>query len=97
MQKVTLQIPMDSKLKANAEKVALDQGFSSLQEVLRIFMKKFASKKIDISFEEENVVYLSPKAEKRYAKITRDIESGKEKVYSAKNVDDLMKQLNGAH
>lgn len=97
MHKVTLQIPMDSRLKVEAEKVALDQGFSSLQEVLRIFMKKFASKKIDISFEEENVIHLSPKADRRYAKIMRDIESGKEKVYMAKGVDDLMKQLNGEH
>ncbi|MDO8573706.1 MAG: hypothetical protein Q7R77_03060 [Candidatus Daviesbacteria bacterium] len=94
MQKITLQIPMDSRLKIEAEKAALDQGFSSLQEVLRIFMKRFASKKIDISFEEENVIHLSPKADRRYAKIMRDIESGKEKVYMAKNVDDLMKQLN---
>ncbi len=97
MHKVTLQIPMDSKLKIDAEKVALDQGFSSLQEVLRLFMKKFASKKIDINFEGENVIHLSPKADRRYAKIMRDIESGEEKVYTAKNVDDLMKQLNGEH
>ena len=97
MQKTILQIPMNQQLKLEAEKVAVEQGFSSLQEVLRIFMKKFASKKIDISFEEENVVYLSPKAERRYTKIMRDIESGKEKVYTAKNVDELMKQLNGEH
>ncbi len=51
MHKVTLQIPMDSKLKVDAEKAALDQGFSSLQEVLRIFMKKFASGRINIYFE----------------------------------------------
>lgn len=88
---------MNQQLKIDAEKAALEQGFSSLQEVLRVFMKKFASKNIGISFEEENVVHLSPKADRRYAKIMRDIESGKEKVYTAKNVDDLMKQLNGKH
>ena len=92
MQKTTLQIPMDSRLKIDAEKVALDQGFSSLQEVLRIFMKKFASKKIDISFEEENVVYLSPKAERRYLKATKDFEEGKD-VYTARNVEEFFRQL----
>ncbi len=93
MQKVTLQIPLSKELKVNAEKAALDAGFSSLQEVLRVFMNKFASKKINFSFEGEDVIYLSPAADKRYAKITRDIESGKEKVYAAKDVDDLMRQL----
>ncbi|MBI2599622.1 hypothetical protein HYW43_01740 [Candidatus Daviesbacteria bacterium] len=92
MHKVTLQIPMDSKLKIDAEKAALNQGFSSLQEVLRIFMKKFASKKIDITFEEENVVYLSPKAEKRYLKVMKDLEEGKN-VYTAKNTEEFFRQL----
>ncbi len=94
MQKTTLQIPMDLRLKIEAEKAALDQGFSSLQEVLRIFMKRFASKKIDISFEEENIIHLSPQAEKRYLKATKDFEEGKN-VYSASSIKDLMKQLNG--
>ena len=93
MQKITLQIPMNAKLKMAAEKAASEQGFSSLQEVLRVFMKKFASKKINFSFEGEDVIYLSPSADKRYAKITRDIESGKEKIYAAKDIDDLMRQL----
>ncbi|MDO8638590.1 MAG: hypothetical protein Q7R43_03370, partial [Candidatus Daviesbacteria bacterium] len=53
---------------------------------------KFANKKIDLAFEEE-VDYLSPKAERHYAKIMHDIESGKEKVYTANNAEDLLKQL----
>ncbi len=97
MQKVTLQVPMDSKLKIEAEKAALNQGFSSLQELVRVILSRVAQKKIEVNFEEENVIHLSPKADRRYAKIMRDIESGKEKVYTAKNVDDLMKQLNGEH
>lgn len=97
MQKITLQIPMDSKLKVEAEKVALEQGFSSLQELVRVILSRVAQKKIEVNFEEENVIHLSPKADRRYARIMRDIESGKEKVYTAKNIDDLMKQLNGEH
>lgn len=92
MQRTILQVPMPKELKDDAEKAALNAGFSSLQEVLRVFMKKFANKKIDLAFEEETD-YLSPKAERRYAKIMRDIESGKEKVYTAKNAEDLLKQL----
>lgn len=92
MQRTVLQVPLPKELKLNAEKAAQEAGFSSLQEVLRVFMNKFANKKIDIAFEEE-VTYLSPKAEKRYTKIMRDIESGKERVYTANDADDLLKQL----
>lgn len=92
MQRTVLQIPLPKELKLSAEKAAWEAGFSSLQEVLRVFMKKFASKKIDLTFEEEETVYLSPKAEKRYAKIDEDIKKGKN-VYEAKDADDLLRQL----
>ncbi len=90
MQKTTLQIPMDLRLKVEAEKAALDQGFSSLQELVRILLSKVAQNKIEVIFEE--VVQLSPKAEKRYIKATKDFEKGKN-VYTAKNVEEFFEQL----
>ncbi len=92
MQRTVLQIPLPKELKISAEKAALDAGFSSLQEVLRVFMKKFANKKIDLTFEEKSLVYLSAKAEKRYAKIDEDIKKGKN-VYEAEDAEDLLRQL----
>lgn len=93
MQKTVLQIPVSKQLKDDAEKAAFEQGFSSLQEILRIFMKKLANKNIDFSFkEEEEVVQLSKKSENRYLKAMEDFKKGKN-IYTAKNVDDLMKQL----
>ena len=50
MQRTILQVPLPKELKISAEKAAQDAGFSSLQEVLRVFMNKFASKKIDLTF-----------------------------------------------
>lgn len=94
MQRTVLQVPLPKELKMSAEKAAHEAGFSSLQEVLRVFMKKFASKKIDLAFEEE-ITYLSPKAEKRYLKATEDFKKGKN-VYTAKDVDDLIKQLHAS-
>ncbi len=91
MGRTVLQIPLPKELKLSAEKAAYDAGFSSLQEVLRVFIKKFASKKIDLTFE-ENIVYLSPKAEKRYAKIDEDIKKGKN-IHEAADVDDFLRQL----
>lgn len=91
MQRTILQVPLPKELKLSAEKAAQEAGFSSLQEVLRVFMNKFASKKIYLAFE-EGITYLSPKAEKRYIKATEDFKKGKN-VYSAKDVDDLIQQL----
>lgn len=91
MSRTVLQIPLPKDLKVSAEKAALDYGFSSLQEVLRVFMKKLALRKVDVTFEEE-VVYLSPKAEKRYIKATEDFKAGRN-VYTAKDVDDFLQQL----
>lgn len=92
MEKTVLQIPMSKSLRARAEKSALEQGFSSLQEIIRVFMSKLASKTIDVTFQE--TITLSPQAEKRYEKMLKDFEKGKN-VYYAKDVNDLMDQLNG--
>ena len=92
MQQTVLQIPLPKELKESAEKAAADYGFSSLQELLRVFMKKLATKKINLSFEEEDTVQLSKKNEKRYLKALDDFKKGKN-VYTAKNVDDFFEQL----
>ncbi len=94
MNRTVLQIPVNAALRQRAEKEALHQGFSSLQEAVRIFLKKLATKQIGITLGEESVK-LSPRAIKRYNKILKDIEKGKD-VYTARNVDDLMKQLHNA-
>jgi|SRR3989344_3849549 len=91
MQRAVLQVPVDSQLKQQAEKAAASQGFSSLQEAVRLFLAKLAEKRIELTFQE--TIKLSPKAEKRYLEMTEDFEKGKN-VYTAKNVEDLMKQLN---
>lgn len=92
MQRAVIQIPVSADLRRKAEIQALKQGFSSLQEVLRVFMSKLAAKRINISLEE--AIILSPKAEKRYAKIDEDFKKGKN-IYRAKNINHLMKRLRG--
>lgn len=90
MNKITLQVPIRRDIKDSAERVALAQGFSSLQEVVRIFLFKLADKKVEVTLQEP--IYLSEEADKRYIQISRDFEIGKD-VYSANSVNDLMKQL----
>lgn len=92
MQKVTIQIPVSKELKISAEAAALEYGFSSLQEILRVIMKKIADRKLGVQLSEETTVKLSAKAERRYLKAMEDFKTGRN-VYTAKNVDDLMQQL----
>jgi len=91
MNKTILQIPMDSDLKKQAQNMAVASGFSSVQEVVRVFLHKFAHQKIEVKLL-DTTVQLSPAAEKRYEKITKDIEEGRN-IFKADSVDELMKQL----
>ena len=91
MSRTTLQIPLDSALRKDAEAAAVEQGFSSLQEVIRVFLRKFAQRTVNFRVDEE--VILSPRAIKRYNKMTKEMEAGKN-VYTANSIDELMRQLN---
>ncbi|MBM3208763.1 hypothetical protein FJZ40_00515 [Candidatus Shapirobacteria bacterium] len=84
---------MPKDLRERAEVMAVNYyGFSSLQELLRVFLNKLAAKRINILFEE--TVALSPEAEKRYLKMDKDFKAGRN-VYRTANVDDLIGKLHG--
>lgn len=91
MQKTILQVPLNKQLKNDAEKIATQQGFSSLQEIVRVFLAQLASNKVEIALQES--ITLSPENEKRYGNMNKDFETGKN-IYSVKNVDDLISKLN---
>lgn len=93
MYKTVLQVPVASDLRKQAEQEAIRQGLSSLQEAVRIFLKKLAERRVRIRLEEEETVQLSPRAIKRYDKIDEDFRKGRN-VFTAKNVEELMRQLN---
>jgi len=91
MDRTILQVPMQQTLRNEAEAAARFQGFSSLQEVVRVLLQKFARKElyIEVATQDER---LSPKAERRYAKIVEDIQKGKN-VTKTTNLDELFKTL----
>ena len=93
MSTTTLQIPITKRVRDSATKAAREQGFSSLQEVVRVFLSKFADRCIDVSFTPP-AVQLSEKNDKRYAKMVEDYKTGKLPVKSFTDVDELMKELN---
>ena len=49
MNKSTIQVPIDNNLRINAENTATSLGFSSLQEIIRVFIAQLASKTITIN------------------------------------------------
>ncbi len=91
MSKTILQVPVSKDLKEKAEKAATKQGFSSLQESVRIFLAKLAANRLEITIQEP--VRLSENSEKRYLKQTLDFEKNKN-ISSAKSVEELANQLN---
>lgn len=90
--KTVLQVPIDISLRNQALKVAEELGFSSLKETIRVFLRKLANRSLTVTFEETET--LSPAAEKRYAKMIKEVESGRVKTKSSDNVEELMTHLN---
>jgi antitoxin component of RelBE/YafQ-DinJ toxin-antitoxin module len=92
MEKAILQIPIDKTLRNKAVKVADSQGFSSLQEVIRLFVGKFATNEVQFNFTEPTI-YLSGKNEKRYDKMIKNFEDNENVSESFSDVDLLMDDL----
>lgn len=88
----TLQIPMSKSLRSNAEAKAVDCGFSSLQEVLRVFLTKFSLGEIRFNIEETPSVQLSQKAAKRYNKMLNDLKENKN-FTTVNSVEELIRDL----
>lgn len=92
MNTTILQVPIKKNIRDQAATAAEKMGFSSLQEVVRLFLGKVARQEVNFNFEE--TIQLSPKAIKRYDKIIDEIDSGKAKLKTFTDVDSLMKHLN---
>lgn len=93
MNRIVLQVPVTAQLRSEAEREAIRQGFSSLQDLVRLFLRKLADGLLRVNLEEEESVQLSPKAIKRYDKMHEDFKAGRN-FYTATSVKDLMKHLN---
>ena len=83
---------MTEELKISAEKAAKDMGFSSLQESVRVLLKKLSTNKLKMDIYDVHEPQLSPKAIKRYNKIAKEIEAGKN-IYKPANKKDMLDWL----
>jgi len=86
-----LQIPITRSLKSQAEAVAEDYGFSSLQEAVRVFLAQLTARRVGIGFSEGDVI-LSPRAKSRYEGMLRDLRESRN-FTKVSSVDELLKSL----
>ncbi len=85
-----LQVPLTSTLKSSATQVAHDQGFSSVQEVVRLLLTQYSQGSLTIKAVEN--MYISKNNESRYEQMTKDFQEDKHTT-SANSVDEILSQL----
>jgi Arc/MetJ-type ribon-helix-helix transcriptional regulator len=88
----TMNISVTEEQVKLVDKLVVEFGFANRSELVR---KIFRRLKSDTQVLEEPPVQLSEKAIKRYNKMDEDIASGKEPLYVAEDVNDLLDQLHG--
>lgn len=88
MSRTVIQVPVSADLREKAEIAASKQGFSSVQEMVRVFLTQVASDEINVKFTEKPVV-LSPKKAAEYDKMIEDVKSGRVKTKTFKDVKSL--------
>jgi antitoxin component of RelBE/YafQ-DinJ toxin-antitoxin module len=87
-----LQIPIKADLKSRAEQLAKRQGFSSLQEVVRVFLTGYVSGQINPTFMDEKI---SSEMEQKLWLIKEKMEqhTASDNEYTAKTGEDLLKLI----
>lgn len=90
MNRTVLQIPVSKDLRIKAEEAALAYGFSSLQEVIRVFMNRLANKSVEVSF--QPIINLSAASAARLEKIDKDFRNNKN-FYVAEDLEDFKRKL----
>ena len=94
MDRIILQVPVSKVLKNEAQAVAEDYGFSSLQEVMRVMATKLARRDLDINIGEKQEI-LTPNEEavleKRYQEFLAARKKGK--TVTVTSVEEMMKYL----
>lgn len=92
MNKSTIQVPIDNTLRINAENTASSLGFSSLQEIIRVFIAQLATKTIALNFVSGTPdEVLTPK---QAAVLTKQLLLAKKgPLKTAHSAEELFKQL----
>lgn len=92
-----LHVPISKTVKVKAEKVAKKRGYSSLQEVIRVFLVQLGEEEIKpMLVRKEEIEYLTPAEQiiltKKVEEALKEYKTGKLRGFD--NVRDMMKYLN---
>lgn len=85
-----IQVPISPQLRLEATQVAHSQGFSSLQEVIRVLLHQLAAGKLEI--QAKPVLEISKERQQRYAAMVAEMQRAPNSPAAA-SVDELMEQL----
>lgn len=88
----TINISVTEEQAEFVDKIVIEHDFANRSELVRALIRNL---KTNPATFQSSSVQLSAKAIKRYNKMDKDIASGKEPVYVAKDVNDLFDQLDG--
>jgi hypothetical protein len=84
-----LQVPISKDLRIKAEEMALEHGFSSLQEFIRVTLSSFVKTgaRVSVLNDSSNREYVTKKMADKYRKsireFKRDLKEGKIKDYAS--------------
>ena len=96
MKTTTLQVPLSKKLRDEAKKQAKAQGFSSLQEFVRIMLTMLKNQSLNISINQTQPdpwkQPLTPQQEAKLDKLIKKAEADYKagKLHSFTNAEDMM-------
>lgn len=86
-----IQVPLDISIKRRAEKVATESGFSSLQEVIRVFLSNFAKGDVKVTFSYDDYEVLTPAQDRKlYEKVQKAL---KEEMYELKPGESIFDSI----
>lgn len=89
----TIRLQLGETELHQAHKLAKEWGFSSVEEALREFIKRFLSKSGTISSQKIEYITLTKKAQLRYKQMAKDSDENKN-IHVARSVDEFLAQLN---
>lgn len=92
MNNTVIQIPISKQLRQQSENAATQAGFSSVQEVIRVFLQQFSQQKIVLHFDSPTIK-LSSNNEKKYLKIISDLQKNKN-ITSTNSPNDFFAKIN---
>lgn len=90
-----LQVPINALLREKAENMALEEGYSSLQELLRVLVTKYTKGEFNLIVTGSEIKHLTKEQSlilDKKAKVVR-YEIAKGKAMKAKNISDLRSVL----